>query len=97
VAAAASSEFDLVVLDIGMPRLNGYEACKRIRAQAHGERPVLVALTGWGQEQDLEQSHAAGFDQHMVKPVDAEALEKLLAGVKPLQASARAQKKRDKG
>jgi signal transduction histidine kinase len=97
VAAAASAEHDLVVLDIGMPKLNGYEACKRIRAQAGAARPVLVALTGWGQEQDLAQSQAAGFDRHMVKPVEADALEKLLSEVKPLAAPHRAQALRDSG
>ncbi|MEJ6020939.1 response regulator [Ramlibacter sp. PS4R-6] len=93
--AAAAAEYDLVILDIGMPRLNGYEACKRIRAQAGGSRPVLVALTGWGQEQDLQQSRTAGFDRHMVKPVDADELEKVLAEVKPLGAAHRATAKRD--
>jgi CheY-like chemotaxis protein len=72
---------DVVVLDIGMPKLNGYEACRRIRAQKHARMPVLVALTGWGQEQDLAQSQAAGFDRHLVKPVEAEALEQLLVEV----------------
>ena len=80
-----------------MPRLNGYEACKRIRAQRIGPRPVVVALTGWGQEQDLAQSQAAGFDRHMVKPVEAETLEKLLAEVKPLGKAPRARGKRDSG
>jgi signal transduction histidine kinase len=78
VAAAAQFTPQVVILDIGMPRMNGYEACRRIRAQPHEKRPMLVALTGWGQEQDLAQSQAAGFDWHLVKPIEAEALEKLL-------------------
>jgi CheY-like chemotaxis protein len=78
VTAAAKATHDVVILDIGMPRLNGYEACKRIRVQSGAKKPMLVALTGWGQEQDLEQSKAAGFDRHVVKPVEGETLEKLL-------------------
>jgi signal transduction histidine kinase len=77
VAAAVKSRPHVVVLDIGMPRLNGYEACRRIRAQLHPP-PLMVALTGWGQEQDLVQSHEAGFDKHLVKPVDGNMLEALL-------------------
>ena len=79
VAEAAKATPDLIILDIGMPKLNGYDACRRIRAQQHARRPLVVALTGWGQEQDIAQSHAAGFDHHLVKPVEAEALEQLLA------------------
>jgi CheY-like chemotaxis protein/nitrogen-specific signal transduction histidine kinase len=77
VAAALQSQPQVVILDIGMPRLNGYEACRRIRAQMHPP-PLMVALTGWGQEKDLAQSHEAGFAKHLVKPVGAEALEALL-------------------
>jgi signal transduction histidine kinase len=80
VAAAAQSQPQVVILDIGMPKLNGYEACRRIRQQAHAPQPMMVALTGWGQEQDLAQSRAAGFDQHLVKPVAAEALLELFTG-----------------
>ena len=71
-AAEAAEAFDpeLVLLDIGMPRVNGYEACRRIRAQAGGAARTVVALTGWGQPQDLERAREAGFDRHMVKPVD---------------------------
>jgi signal transduction histidine kinase len=78
VTAAAAFEPHVVILDIGMPRLNGYEACRRIRAREDGPRPLLVALTGWGQEQDVAQSQAAGFDRHLVKPIEAAALEKIL-------------------
>jgi PAS domain S-box-containing protein len=69
---------DVVLLDIGLPKLNGYEACKRIRAQPWGGQVVLVAVTGWGQEEDRRRSHEAGFDKHMVKPVDPAALMRLL-------------------
>jgi CheY-like chemotaxis protein len=82
VASAGQGAFDLVVLDIGMPKLNGYDACRRIRAQARDPQPMLVALTGWGQEQDLTKSREAGFDRHLVKPVEAQALEALLAQIR---------------
>ena len=71
----------MVLLDIGLPKLNGYEACRRIREQPWGKGMVLIALTGWGQEEDRRRSHEAGFDHHMVKPVDPHALMKLLAGL----------------
>jgi signal transduction histidine kinase len=80
VAAAAQARPQVVILDIGMPRLNGYEACRRIRSQVQ-PTPLMVALTGWGQEQDIAKSQAAGFDRHLVKPVEAEALEALLNDV----------------
>jgi CheY-like chemotaxis protein len=65
-----------------MPSLNGYEACRRIRQQAWGKAIVLVALTGCGQEEDRCRSRESGFDHHVVKPVDLDALESLLAGAK---------------
>jgi DNA-binding response OmpR family regulator len=70
---------DVVLLDIGLPKLNGYEACRRIREQSWGRSVVLIALTGWGQEDDRRRSHEAGFDHHMVKPVDPQDLMGLLA------------------
>ncbi len=72
---------DLVMLDIGMPKLNGYDTAIRIREQPWGKNMILVALTGWGQEEDKRRAFAAGFNFHMVKPIDLAALEKLLAGV----------------
>jgi CheY-like chemotaxis protein len=66
------------LLDIGMPKMNGYEAARQIRQQAWGKRMVLVALTGWGQEEDRRRSHEAGFDAHMTKPIEPAALEQLL-------------------
>jgi two-component system, chemotaxis family, CheB/CheR fusion protein len=65
---------DVVLLDIGLPRLNGYEACRRIREEPWGKDLVLVALTGWVGEDDRHRSSEAGFDKHMVKPVDRDAL-----------------------
>jgi CheY-like chemotaxis protein/nitrogen-specific signal transduction histidine kinase len=65
---------DVVLLDIGMPQLNGYAACRRIREQEWGRGMLLIALTGWGQDADRERSREAGFDHHLVKPVDPDAL-----------------------
>ncbi|QJX01189.1 Chemotaxis protein methyltransferase CheR [Frigoriglobus tundricola] len=83
VAVTAAVEFrpDVIVLDIGLPKLNGYEACRRIRAQANGRKVVVIAQTGWGQEEDRQRTQEAGFDHHLVKPVDPAALMKLLAGL----------------
>ncbi len=69
---------DVVLLDIGLPKLNGYEVCSRIRKQEWGQRMVLIALTGYGQDEDKLKSKEAGFNFHMVKPVDPAALGKLL-------------------
>jgi PAS domain S-box-containing protein len=68
----------IALLDIGMPRMDGYEAARRIRG-ALGRRVVLVALTGWGQEQDQRRAYAAGFDHHVTKPAEPGALESLIA------------------
>jgi DNA-binding response OmpR family regulator len=69
---------DAVLLDIGLPKLNGYEVCRRIRQQPWGKELVLIALSGWGQEEDLHKSRDAGFDNHMVKPVNYDVLTKLI-------------------
>jgi PAS domain S-box-containing protein len=79
LAEAESYRPEVILLDIGMPVVNGYEACRRIRDQDWGRNVLIIALTGWGQEEDRERSRAAGFDHHMVKPVDPEALMKQLA------------------
>ena len=72
---------DVIVLDIGLPKLNGYEACRRIREQSGGKSVVMIAASGWGQPEDRRRAFAAGFDHHLVKPVDPHDLMKLLAGV----------------
>jgi CheY-like chemotaxis protein len=79
VEAAAALRPDVVLLDIGLPKLNGNDAARRIREKAWGKGIVLIALTGWGQEEDRQRSREAGFNAHMVKPVDLAALTKLLA------------------
>jgi CheY-like chemotaxis protein len=81
VNAAASFLPDVVLLDIGLPGLNGYEAARRIRALPSGRTLKLVALTGWGQERDRQQSTESGFDVHLVKPVDHGVLLKLITDV----------------
>jgi CheY-like chemotaxis protein len=83
VDAATRLQPDVILLDIGLPTLNGYETARRIRERLGGKRPMLVALTGWAQEEDRRRSEEAGFDAHMVKPVDYPALEKMLAGADP--------------
>ena len=69
----------LILLDIGMPRLNGYDTARQIRQQSWGKHVALVALTGWGQDEDRRKSQEAGFDSHMVKPLQLQDLERLLA------------------
>jgi PAS domain S-box-containing protein len=69
---------DVVLLDIGLPKLNGHEVCRRVREQPWGKDIVVIALTGWGQEDDRRRSAEAGFNGHLVKPVDYEKLLDLL-------------------
>jgi PAS domain S-box-containing protein len=78
VEMAATYRPDLILLDIGMPGLNGHDACQAIRKEPWGRDIVIVALTGWGQAEDREKSRRAGFDGHLVKPVDPAALAGLL-------------------
>lgn len=82
VDVAASFRPHVALLDIGMPGLNGYDACRRIRTEPWGTGMMLVALTGWGQNADKQQSFASGFDLHMVKPLDLPALQEVLEGVR---------------
>jgi PAS domain S-box-containing protein len=75
---ARASMPDVMILDIGMPDMTGYEVARRVRAEPWGERIFMLAITGWGQEEDKERALAAGFDQHMTKPVDADAVDQRL-------------------
>ena len=68
---------ELVLLDLGMPNVSGYDACRRMRAEPWGKRMTIVAVTGWGQEEDRRQSAAAGFDHHLVKPLSPDTLDSL--------------------
>lgn len=83
VATAESFLPDVVLLDIGLPKLNGYEVAQRIREQAWGVSMYLIAVTGWGQDEDRQRSTEVGLNQHMVKPVEPAALEKLLTELRP--------------
>ena len=77
-SAAAQWKPDFAFLDIGMPVLDGYAAARGIRKEAWGRDIVLVALSGWGQREDMARSREAGFDLHLVKPVSADAIAKVL-------------------
>ena len=92
VAAAGRIRPDVLLLDIGLPRMNGYEACRQIRQQPWGRALFIVALTGWGQEDDRLQSREAGFDAHMVKPVDHDQLLELLASRPPAGTASQVQR-----
>jgi CheY-like chemotaxis protein len=83
---AAEFRPQAALLDIGMPRLNGYETARRMRAAPWGKEMFLVALTGWGQENDRSRSREAGFDDHLVKPVEFAEIRRLLAARAPIDA-----------
>lgn len=76
----------VVFLDIGMPGMNGYEVAERLRQTSEGAGAALIALSGWGQKDDLRRSEEAGFDCHLVKPVDLDALQALLGSLRPARA-----------
>jgi CheY-like chemotaxis protein len=82
-AVAVANEFEprVVLLDIGLPTLNGYEAARKFRKQPWGAKAVLVAVTGWGEAVDRQKSKKAGFDHHLVKPVEPDVLTTLLASL----------------
>jgi CheY-like chemotaxis protein/two-component sensor histidine kinase len=79
--AAAEFRPDVLLLDIGMPKMNGYDVARRLREQPWGREVVLIAVTGWGQPEDKQRTHEGGFDHHLVKPVEPTALARLLASV----------------
>lgn len=79
VATAESFLPEVVLLDIGLPKLNGYEVAQRIRGNAWGASMFLIAVTGWGQQEDRQRSSEVGMNVHMVKPVEPAALERLLS------------------
>ncbi|MGZ5268327.1 MAG: response regulator, partial [Caldimonas sp.] len=74
---------DVALLDLGMPKLSGFEVCRRIRALPWGSAMALVAQSGWGQDEDRRRTRAAGFDHHIVKPIDPLALDALLRTLGP--------------
>ncbi len=89
VATAASGEAGLLIaerfepefvfLDIGLPGIDGYDTCRSLRASPRGDAIGIFAITGWGNEDDKRKAKAAGFDNHMTKPIDLVKLEELLA------------------
>jgi signal transduction histidine kinase/DNA-binding response OmpR family regulator len=83
VESAAAFAPDIVLLDIGLPKLNGYQAARQIRGQPWGQAMALIAITGWGQEEDKRRALEAGFDHHLTKPVEAAVLQELLTVLKP--------------
>ena len=82
VDAASAGSFDVILLDIGLPGMDGYQVAERVRARFGPGGPVLVALTGYGREEDLARSRLAGFDDHLVKPVNLDRLQAMLADPK---------------
>ncbi len=83
IDAASTLKPDVVLLDIGLPEVNGYEVCRQIRGEEWGRRMKIIAVTGWGQEEDRLKTKDAGFFRHLVKPVEPAALLELLAELKP--------------
>ena len=79
LAAVQTCTFDIVLLDIGLPGMDGYDVARRIRGELGPTTPALVALTGYGRDEDKARSRAAGFDQHLVKPIDPDMLGPLVA------------------
>jgi CheY-like chemotaxis protein len=78
---AAEQTPDVMVLDLGMPGMSGHEVARRVREEPWGNKPVLIACTGWGQPGDRQRSEESGFDHHLVKPVSASALLRLVRGI----------------
>ena len=84
---ASTERFDLALLDIGLPVMDGYELASRLRSLGNFARVSLVAVTGYGQESDRNRALAAGFHHHLVKPVDLSALDDIVAGTTPAAPS----------
>ena len=79
IEAASAESFDVILLDIGLPGIDGYQVAERLRDQFGSARPVLLALTGYGQAEDLARSQSVGFDDHLVKPVNLDKLREMLS------------------
>jgi DNA-binding response OmpR family regulator len=83
IEAAETHRPDTVLLDLGLPKLNGYDTATSIREHTWGKRMALIAVSGWGELADKKRSKEAGFDHHLVKPVDLDVLTGLLATMTP--------------
>lgn len=81
IAVAAEFAPHIVLMDLGMPKMNGYEAARHIRQQPWGKKMLLVALTGWGQDEDRQRTAEAGFDHHLVKPAEPNDLQQLFDSI----------------
>lgn len=79
LAAAERERPQIIILDIGMPEPNGYEVCRQLRKTPWGQQASIVAVTGWGQADDRQSTAEAGFDRHLVKPVDIQTILELVA------------------
>ena len=87
VAAASSERPDVILMDVGLPRMNGYDAARQIRRECRDRKILIIALTGWGKESDRRQSADAGIDHHLVKPLDLGQLRELLEPGSPSVAA----------
>jgi signal transduction histidine kinase/CheY-like chemotaxis protein len=85
LAAAERLRPDVVLMDLGLPRIDGFDACRRIREQSWGKQILMIAITGWGQDVDRRKSQEAGFDHHLVKPVEASDISALMSGATALE------------
>lgn len=83
LALAGTFRPHVVLLDLGLPKLSGYEVARRLRETDEGKGVLIVALTGWGQDEDRRRTREAGFDHHVTKPVELESLRRLLSGGAP--------------
>jgi CheY-like chemotaxis protein len=88
LAFARDHELDVVLLDIGMPGMDGYEVCRALRGMAYLAHTTIVALTGWGSERDQEQALEGGFDGHLTKPAGWSDIEPVLYGIHPPKVAA---------
>ncbi len=81
LAVAEELKPEVVLLDLGMPELSGFDVARQIRAAPWGRGMVLIALTGWGQEEDVKETREAGFDHHLTKPIPPDEIEALISRV----------------
>jgi CheY-like chemotaxis protein len=83
IKLALERPFSVALIDIGLPDVDGYHVAQRIRSAPTGARVILVALTGYGRPEDIRRAREAGFDAHVIKPVDPDALTKILSDLTP--------------
>jgi len=86
IEAVAKDRPDVILLDLGMPKMNGYEVCRRVREQPGGEQIAIIAVSGWGRDEVREKSRDAGFRAHLIKPVDLTALREMLTDLLPAES-----------